>query len=80
MTDLHCNEFVELVTDYLDGALDATEIARIRAHLEFCDGCERYLEQFRDTIRLLGAQHSTHLTDDVRDQLLSAFRSLPPPA
>jgi anti-sigma factor RsiW len=80
VTGLDCNELVELVTDYLDGALDAAETARIREHLAICDGCERYLEQFRDTIHLLAAQRSAHVTDDMREQLLSAFRSLPPPA
>lgn len=80
MTDLDCNEFVELVTDYLDDALDAAETARIREHLAICDGCERYLEQFRGIVHLLAAQRSADVTDDMRERLLSAFRSLPPPA
>lgn len=78
MSDLHCNEFVELVTDYLDGALDDDETAKIVEHLRLCDGCDRYLAQFRDTIRILGGQRSAGLADEARQQLLAAFRSIPP--
>lgn len=77
--DLDCNEFVELVTDYLDGALDDAEAVRVVAHLRVCDGCDRYLAQFRDTIKVLGGQHSPSLAAEARAQLLAAFRSMPPP-
>ena len=52
--DLPCQLFVELVTDYLDGALSADETRRLIAHLAECPGCEAALEQFRVTIRLVG--------------------------
>jgi anti-sigma factor RsiW len=42
------------VTEYLDGALDASTRARLEAHLAACGGCERYLEQLRQTVRLAG--------------------------
>jgi predicted anti-sigma-YlaC factor YlaD len=48
---MRCAELVEYVTDFLDGAVDP---ARVRAHLERCEGCQRYVEQMRVTIRLLG--------------------------
>jgi anti-sigma factor RsiW len=44
---------VELVTDYLDGALDEARRDRFEAHLEECPDCARYLEQMRLTLRLL---------------------------
>jgi anti-sigma factor RsiW len=52
--DLACRELVELVTEYLDGALDVSTRARLEAHLAECGGCERYLEQLRQTVRLAG--------------------------
>ena len=51
---LVCREFVELVTDYLDGALPEGERIRFEAHLAECDGCAGYLE---DTRRLVGSLH-----------------------
>jgi anti-sigma factor RsiW len=70
-------EFVEVVTDYLEGAMDARDRARLEAHLTACDGCTRYLAQIRLTIELTGRL----TTDDVdalgpsaRAELLSVFR------
>ena len=52
---LACREFVELVTDYLEGALAPERQAIFEAHMRECEGCLRYLEQIRVTIRLLSA-------------------------
>lgn len=49
---MSCQEFVELVTDYLEGAPPEDEGARFEAHLEACAGCLRYLEQMLETVRL----------------------------
>jgi anti-sigma factor RsiW len=75
--DLLCVEFVEAVTDYLEGVMDAGDRARLEAHLAACDGCTRYLAQIRTTIELTGRLR----TDDVdalgpeaRADLLAAFR------
>jgi anti-sigma factor RsiW len=38
--DLRCRELVELVTDYLEGALAPAERARFEAHVADCPGCE----------------------------------------
>ena len=51
LNEMDCNELVELVTAYLDNALDEETRARFEAHLTECDGCENYLEQFRATVR-----------------------------
>ena len=76
--DLLCVEFVEVVTDYLEGAMDARDRARLEAHLRACDGCTHYLAQIRITIELTGRLS----TDDVdalgpaaRAELLTAFRT-----
>ena len=49
---LTCRELVELVTDYLDGALSPAEQDRFEEHLQRCLGCDRYLEQIREAMRL----------------------------
>ena len=45
--ELACVEFVELVTDYLEGVLPAAEARRLERHLDTCPGCTEYLEQMR---------------------------------
>ena len=71
---MRCDEFVELVTAFLDGALDPDTEARFVEHLALCEGCERYLDQFRTTIRELGELPPETLSPEVRDNLLHAFR------
>jgi anti-sigma factor RsiW len=73
---LACREFVELVTDYLAGALPPEQRARFEAHLAQCDGCTGYLEDIRAVSATLPetelpvADPATHAT------LLKAFREL----
>ena len=78
---LVCREFVELVTDYLDGALPDAERARFEAHLAECDGCAGYLE---DTRRLVGTLHETspnpRRIPPTHEALLRAFRDLRGPS
>jgi anti-sigma factor RsiW len=65
---------VELMNDYLEGALAESERARFEAHLSSCDPCTTYLAQIRETIRLAGGVTEESVPPDVRDQLLQAFR------
>jgi anti-sigma factor RsiW len=77
MSDLDCAELVELVTEFLDGALDAATERRVVDHLAGCDGCTTYVEQFRATVEELGhlpADRVAELPRPARDALLSAFR------
>ncbi len=71
---MNCDEFVELVTAYLDGSLDRVTEQRFVAHLAECDGCDRYLEQIRLTIESLGHLPTQSLAPEARDRLLTAFR------
>jgi anti-sigma factor RsiW len=68
-----CQEIVELVTDYLEGALGAGEATLFEEHMNFCDGCEWYLEQMRATIATVGRLEED-IAPDAREQLLTAFR------
>jgi predicted anti-sigma-YlaC factor YlaD len=69
-----CKELVELVTAYLDGALDADTHALFDAHLEYCNGCRNYLEQFRVTVRTVGRIRDDELDPAFRSRLLEAFK------
>ncbi|GAB5901759.1 MULTISPECIES: anti-sigma factor family protein [Mycobacteriaceae] len=72
--EIICEQLVELVTDYLDGALDPDVRARFDAHLLECDGCVNYLDQFRSTISTLGRVPSDQLDEGFRERLLDTFR------
>jgi hypothetical protein len=50
---MDCQELVELVTDYLEGALPETRADEVEAHVRECVDCLRYLGQIQLTTRLL---------------------------
>lgn len=71
---LSCQELVELVTDYLEGALDERDLRAFKAHLAGCDGCTEYLDEMRTTIRVVGTLTPNDLTQAAETALLQAFR------
>lgn len=77
---IHCQEIVELITDYLEGALDPDMTAEVAAHLQLCDGCDIYVDQMRATIRALGRVPVETLSETAQSELLRAFRNLRGPA
>jgi anti-sigma factor RsiW len=68
-----CEEFVELVTAYVEGTLSEDDRRAFDEHLALCPGCDRYLEQFRATIDLLGELPEEELSAPGRERLLAAF-------
>jgi anti-sigma factor RsiW len=77
MADLTCQELVELVTDYLDGALDDETAARFEQHLSVCPGCETYLDQMKETASILGEIPVETLSEEMQTRLLETFRDFP---
>lgn len=73
--DMTCQQLVELVTDYLEDALQAEQRERFEAHLSVCPGCAEYVQQIRLTIAATGAVNENSLEPQARDALLSAFRN-----
>lgn len=75
LPEIACREVVELLTEYLSGALPADELLRIKQHLGDCSPCTQHLAQLEATIALtaeLGRSDSA----EVSARLLEAFRSL----
>jgi anti-sigma factor RsiW len=72
--ELVCQQIVELVTDYLEGALSRSERRRFEAHLEGCENCTEYLVQMRATIRLTGRLDAEDLTPAMREEFTALYR------
>ncbi len=71
---MDCIELVELVTDYLEGALGEADRARFEKHLSLCDGCATYLEQMRLTLRAAGALRAESFPPEGLEAFRNAFR------
>ena len=72
--DLVCQQVVELVTDYLEGALPRSQRRRLEAHLAACEHCTEYLAQMRATIALTGRLRAEDLSPEMREEFSSIYR------
>jgi anti-sigma factor RsiW len=69
--DIVCREFVEEVTNYLEGKLSDAEERWTDEHLAQCDACRAYLEQMRATIAALHGLRETHVDPALRERILA---------
>jgi predicted anti-sigma-YlaC factor YlaD len=69
-----CQEVVELVNDYIEGALPPDQVVLFEQHLNFCQGCESYVDQMRTTVAAVGQLREEDLPPETRDRLMGAFR------
>jgi anti-sigma factor RsiW len=72
---LRCSELVELVTAYLDDALPPPRRAAFESHLVTCAGCAAFLDQFRQTTRLVERLCDEPLPPELEKQLVELFHS-----
>jgi predicted anti-sigma-YlaC factor YlaD len=72
---LECKEVVEVVSDFLDGALVAGDRARIEQHLLICPPCAGYLAQVKSTlVQLADLGAASPAPPEVGADLLEAFQ------
>jgi anti-sigma factor RsiW len=71
---ISCQELVELVTDYLEGALDPADLRRFEEHIADCGKCTEYLAQLRATIRVTGRVTPDDICPEAESALLDVFR------
>ena len=69
-----CQQVVEIITDYLEGALSESLREDLERHLMVCLGCAAYLDQMRGTIRLTGSLTADQVPIEMMSTLLNAFR------
>jgi anti-sigma factor RsiW len=73
VVELSCQELVELVTDYLERALEPAALRRFEQHVSGCGNCTRYLAQMRQTIEVTGALSPEDITPEAERALLAVF-------
>jgi predicted anti-sigma-YlaC factor YlaD len=71
---LVCKEVVELITDYLEGALLPEKRAQLEEHVAGCPGCRNYIEQVRLTIVMLHNLAQEPVFPETKEDLLEVFR------
>ena len=72
--EVTCEQFVELVTEYFEGALQARTLSQVEEHLVMCDWCVTYVEQMQATIASLG-ELGEKRSPEPPDSVLAALRT-----
>ena len=76
--ELVCRDAVDMMTDYMEGALGPDDEERLGAHLRTCEGCSTHLEQLRTTVALLGRLRAESEPSPAKDELVELFRRFHP--
>jgi anti-sigma factor RsiW len=74
MSEIACVSGVDLLMDYLEGALAADVRAALDAHVAGCARCVAFIESYRATPRILKQVTSTSLPADVQRSLRTFLR------
>ena len=72
--NLVCQQAVELVTDYLEGALSRADRRRFDKHLAGCPHCTEYLGQIQATIEVTGQITPDDLSPQMRADLTELYQ------
>lgn len=73
--DITCRELVEVVTDFLEGAMPADERDVVERHLAMCTWCQTYLDQMQHTLTVVGRLREDEVPAAMLDALAHAFRA-----
>lgn len=71
--DITCRELVEVITDFLEGALPVEQRDLVERHLAMCTWCQTYLDQMRDTLAAAGRLREEDVPAPVLDALAQMF-------
>ena len=67
---LHCKEFVETISSYVDGDLSEDLCAELDKHLSECENCRIVVNTLKKTIDIVHEQADKEKTPDgVKDRL-----------
>ncbi|HEX6393809.1 MAG TPA: zf-HC2 domain-containing protein [Acidimicrobiales bacterium] len=67
-------EVVELVTEYLEGALSRVDRRRFEVHLSGCPHCGEFLRQMQMTIAITGELRVDDLSPELQQDFMALFR------
>lgn len=72
---MNCDELLQLVTDYGDGALSAEVCDELRRHLAECGSCAELEQDFQSLTRLCRECPPPRLPEGLRVRLLTIIAS-----
>jgi anti-sigma factor RsiW len=74
--DLMCRDVVDLLLDYLEGALDADTRATLQCHFDDCAPCLTYLRTYDRSRRLVGSVARGDTPEPLPELVVERLRQL----
>lgn len=74
MNGIVCRSGVELLMEYLEGALAADIRTAIEAHVAGCPRCDAFIASYRETPRIVREATRIETPADLETSLLAALR------
>ena len=75
MNEVACASGVELLMDYLEGALPESVRAALDAHVLACAKCQAFVASYVETPRILREATDASLPEDLRQRLQTFIRA-----
>ena len=75
MKEIVCVSGVELLTEYMEGALAPDVRAAIEAHVAACPRCEAFIASYREMPRIVRDATRIDMPADLEASLLAALRA-----
>jgi len=72
-TGVSCQQLVELLTDYFDGALADPTVYRVEEHLAICGSCMTYVDQMNATLATLRRLPPEPVPDELHCAIATAL-------
>ena len=72
---MKCSQFLQELTDYLDGVIDDKTRAELDDHLHWCHNCYVVVSTTKQTIEIYRDSELYEIPDDLRSRLRSAIMS-----
>jgi anti-sigma factor RsiW len=69
---IRCTQVLELLSDFVDDELNASQVQQINAHLAGCDWCERFGGEYVEAVRMLRIRLASPapVPEGVRERLM----------
>jgi anti-sigma factor RsiW len=75
MRQIFCVSGVELLMEYMEGALAPDVRAAIEAHVAACPRCEAFIASYREMPRIMRDATTIEMPADLEASLLAALRA-----
>ena len=69
-----CDECVDLLVDYLEGALPAERARALETHLELCPPCWRFVNTYRGTVHIAKSLPVDDMPPELTQRLIDFLR------